>query len=362
LPSDRRADNPQVSARLVRLDRIAPSDLDSWQRLAGAACEPNPFFEPQFVLAAQRLFGGGRLLVAERDGGWLGCLPVRRPLPGVLRAWAHSYCFLGTPLVDGAHLDEAAAALVGAARLLVLDRQAADGPVADAVARALRERGMVPFHEAGHERAALHRRAAGDYLAAMRPHRRREFRRQARRLEEELGATLEVRDVSGDASAADRFLALESSGWKGRAGTALGSKPDHAAFFREICDSFRALGRLQMLEMTCGERTVAMKCNLAAGDGVFCFKIAHDEALNRFSPGVQLEIAHVERFHGDRSEPWADSCAAADNEMINRLWPDRRRIVSYAVSPPGTQALFGHGARTYQTLRSRKRSEPSLAS
>jgi CelD/BcsL family acetyltransferase involved in cellulose biosynthesis len=351
-----------VSARLVRLDDISDADVAAWRRLAGGACEANPFFEPDFVLAAQRAFGGGRLLVAERDGGWIGCLPVKRPVPGVLRVWAHSYCFLGTPLVDASHLDDAATALVGAARLLILDRQAGDGPVAEAVARALRERGMVPFHESGHERAALHRRAEGDYLAGMRPHRRREFRRQARRLEEELGAALEVHDVSADAGAADRFLVLESSGWKGRAGTALGSKPHHAAFFREICDRFRALGRLQMLEMTCGDRTVAMKCNLVAGDGVFCFKIAHDETLNRFSPGVQLEIAHVERFHCDRAERWADSCAAADNEMINRLWPDRRQIVTYAVSPPGTQALFGRGARTYQSLRSRKRSEPSLAS
>jgi hypothetical protein len=221
---------------------------------------------------------------------------------------------------------------------------------------------MVPFHEAAHDRAALQRRPAGDYLEEMRPHRRREFRRQARRLEEQFGASLEVRDVSTDAGAVERFLALEASGWKGRAGTALGSKPGHASFFREVCTSFRAVDRLQMFEMIAGEHTVAMKCNLAAGGGVFCFKIAHDEELNRFSPGVQLEIAHVERFHEDRAEGWADSCAAPDNEMINRLWPDRRRIVTYAVSAPGTQALFGHGARTYQTLRSRKRSAPSLAS
>ena len=337
--------------------------MAGWRALAARAREPNPFFEPEFVLAAHDAFGGpAQLLVSEHGGRWAGCVPVRRLAPGVLRTWCHAYCFLGTPLVDRDRIDEVAADLVGAARLLILDRQRADGPVADALARALDARGVVPFYESGHERATLRRRPDGDYLDGMRPHRRREFRRQARRLEEELGATLEARDVSGDASAPERFLALESSGWKGRAGTALGSQPQHASFFRRICAEFGALGRLQMLEMTAGERVVAMKCNLAAGDGIFCFKIAHDEELNRFSPGVQLEIAHVDRFHADRDERWADSCAAPDNQMINRLWPDRGAIVTYAVSRPGTQALFGHGARTYQSLRSRKRTAPSLAS
>ncbi len=31
-------------------------------------------------------------------------------------------------------------------------------------------------------------------------------------------------------------------------------------------------------------------------------------------------------FHEDRAEQWQDSCADPDNEMINRLWPDRRRL------------------------------------
>ena len=50
---------------------------------------------------------------------------------------------------------------------------------------------------------------------------------------------------------------------------------------------FRAAGRLQLLALTAGERTAALKCNLLAGDEVFCFKIAYDEAYARFSPGVQ---------------------------------------------------------------------------
>ena len=43
-----------------------------------------------------------------------------------------------------------------------------------------------------------------------------------------------------------------------------------------------------MLAMQAGDRTVAMQSLLIAGDGLFCFKIAYDESLGRYSPGTQL--------------------------------------------------------------------------
>jgi hypothetical protein len=35
------------------------------------------------------------------------------------------------------------------------------------------------------------------------------------------------------------------------------------------------------------------------------------------------------------SQSWMDSCADPDNEMINRLWPDRRSFVTYAIPKAG---------------------------
>lgn len=50
------------------------------------------------------------------------------------------------------------------------------------------------------------------------------------RLSEQLGSALECYD---EPTRADEFIQLEASGWKGRAGTAFGSDPAHAEFFRE---------------------------------------------------------------------------------------------------------------------------------
>jgi CelD/BcsL family acetyltransferase involved in cellulose biosynthesis len=341
-----------VNSFLLPIADIDSADRAAWSDLARGAVEPNPFFEPELVLPAAERLGGDRLglLVAGRRGGdWLACLPVYmrtrwKGLPlHALATWRHSYCFLGTPLVAPATADEALGALLDEGLgngsrwgLMVLEWVRADGPVAEAVDRVLAGRPRPPVRLAGFHRAALRRRPSGDYLdETLRPHHRRELRRLARRLGEELGSEVEVADRSGEDAAVEEFMALESAGEKGRRGTAFASRPGHADLFRRICADFREQGRLQLLALTAGGRSVAFKCNLRAGDEVFCFKIAYDETLARFSPGVQLEQRMVDFFHDRMTETTMDSCADPSNEMINRLWPDRRPLATHMVSASG---------------------------
>ena len=97
-----------------------------------------------------------------------------------------------------------------------------------------------------------------------------------------------------------------------------------------------------------------MKCNLRAGDAVFCFKIAFDEEFAKFSPGIQLELDNVERFH--EGSAWMDSCATPDHPMINRLWPDRRRIRTVLLPSPGAVGRVSRcGARMARAWRTRER-------
>ena len=60
-----------MSARLISLDEVTPAQVAAWKDLAGRAAEPNPFFEADFVLAANAALGAGALLlVSEEDGRW----------------------------------------------------------------------------------------------------------------------------------------------------------------------------------------------------------------------------------------------------------------------------------------------------
>ena len=153
---------------------------------------------------------------------------------------------------------------------------------------------MLEAHE--YERALLTRSDAAGSIGG---HHAREARRLGRRLSEALDGPLEVTDHAGDPDAVERFLELELSGWKGRAGTAMGSTPGRAEFFRRVCaPPSPPPGGCELLDLGTGTRSAAMKCNLIAPPGSFGFKIAFDDALARFSPGIQLELAQIERVRG----------------------------------------------------------------
>ncbi len=337
---------------LIALRDLTPGQLASWSELAQRAVEPNPFFEPEFVLPAARHLDAGHVaLLVARDGAgeWLACMPVarhitygRRRLP-VFAAWRDPrYGCLGTPLVARS------AVQVGVERLLEQALRASragvvalpllgdDGPVAEGLRLALAAHGRRPAWRRGVKRAVMHRSTLeGGTAGLVTSRHRRDLGRLARRLSETLGAPLEATETSSLDGAVERFLTLEEAGWKGSRRTALICDHAHTLFFREMCAGFRAAGRLQLLELGTPETTVSAKCNLLSGEGVFCFRIAFDSAFAHFRPGLQLELRMLEVFRESMSQSFIDSCASPDSKLFANLWPERRPIGSYLVAANG---------------------------
>jgi CelD/BcsL family acetyltransferase involved in cellulose biosynthesis len=343
---------------LLSVSSLTTAARQSWSALAHRAAEPNPFFEPVFLLPAWQALGGDDvfLLVHAEQGTWLACMPVqlRRVLrgPRLLSTWSHPYSFLGTPLVDRDRVDCFSRTLTNwvaaheHSRFLVL-RNLGEGSVLTSIRTRTNGEGPTRMiYEESHERAVLRRHEAGGYLTELKPHKRRELNRLRRRLGEEVGGGLDVRDRSEDPAAVEDFLRLERSGWKGAAGTAMAAREHDADMFRRLCSSFSRDGRLQLLSLEAEGKPLAMKCNLAAGSTLFCFKIAYDERYHRFSPGVLLELDNIEFFHTRRGELLMDSCADPNHPMINRLWRERRTIVTTMIGPGGSLGWAANRTRT----------------
>jgi CelD/BcsL family acetyltransferase involved in cellulose biosynthesis len=340
-----------VPASLLPTDELGERELDAWRELSQSALVPNPYFDPDFALPMARALGSRVALLVATDGPqWIGCLPVestrrwrRVPLRGLV-TWRHLYCFLGTPLLRSAAAERAMTEMIGEARrgrdaFLGLDLLDVEGDAAASMEAAHETLDFRTVEMDTFERASVSRRAEPDYLA-LSPKHRRNFERLRRRMEGELEGELELRDRTSDPGAIGQFLEIEASGWKGEHGTATAMGPiGHGDLLRDVCERMDRRGMLELVSADCGETTVAMLCNLIAGDTSFTFKIAIEDELNRFSPGVQLEILYLERFHADARLNRIDSCADQNNQMINRLWPDRRQLGIRAIPMAGMQGV-----------------------
>jgi len=309
------------------------------------AGEPNVFHEPWMLIPAWRRYGGGadvRVLLVREAGEIVGMVPlVRRRLGPFVRAalFAPIYCVLSTPLVAAGAEAVVVAALLdaleaGPDRLLALDDFTAQGPFDRALDDAIAARGQPAANTRRIARAFLASPERADaYLkGSLSGKKRKELRRQEKRLGEAGALVFDAwrRPAPHEPWLAE-FLALEGAGWKGRAGTALAADPNDRAYIEEVVAAAARRDQLDLVALRLDGRPIAMLLSFRGGNGLFTFKIAHDEAHARSSPGVLLELRFLRRVLDDRIAAWADSCAAADHAMIDHLWRERRELRSVLI-------------------------------
>jgi CelD/BcsL family acetyltransferase involved in cellulose biosynthesis len=337
-----------------------PTELAGWNALSLRASEPNPFFESWCLLPALQALdrdAAVTLLCLEADGQLAGLLPVSRdasyyghPVPH-WRNWLHPNAFLGTPLIARglekafwletlAWMDDSA----GSALFLHLERQAGDGPIAEALLQVLDHMSRHAATVVQEERAMLRSHLApGAYLErALSGKKRKELRRQHRRLQEEGSLSSEcLQDATDLDQWIDEFLLLERAGWKGEAGSALACDGATETFFRDALRGAARKGRLERRALRLDGEPLAMLVSFICPPAAFAFKTAFDERYARFSPGALLQLENFEVLNRPEIE-WSDSCAAMNHPMIDQFWRERRSILSRNVAIGGAarQLLF----------------------
>jgi CelD/BcsL family acetyltransferase involved in cellulose biosynthesis len=323
--------------------------LDDWRDLARESLEPNAFWEPYFMLPAfahlpgRERFGVVVIDITDRRlrrRVLAGIFPfeLRRSYRGVpvsvLALWRNRYAFLATPLVRRPCASMCLDALCewharGPFRraLLEFGEIRGDGPFLRTLAASVNRAGSVAATTSGYWRALMRLEASAEEfeLVSMPTRRRRECRRRLKRLGERGSVTFSDLGAGDDAASWFRaFLTLERSGWKGRRGSAMLARR-HDGFFEEMAGGAHALGQLGMSRLALDGRPVAMSCRLHSGRAAFGFKMAYDETLARYSPGILLELHNIRRMHERRDIAWIDSCGKP-GDLFTSLWRERLEI------------------------------------
>jgi hypothetical protein len=271
-------------------------------------------------------------------GRLVGLFPARIErwrggLSSMLVGWTHPFAPLGTPLVDrdqpeaviAAWLDHLSRDPATPAQVLLplVPEQGAFAKALDTVL-AQSSRNHASFGH--HQRALLEPGAQrpGYIERAMSSGKRKELRRQRRRLEDIAPVTYAAAaDPTAIGPALNDFLTLEAGGWKGLAGTAIVSDPAVRHFVEGVVTALAAEGRARVDRLLLNGRTIAAAVTLASGDTAWCWKIAYNEGLARSSPGVQLVLDLTANLLAGPTPLRVDSCATADHPMIDHIWRER---------------------------------------
>jgi CelD/BcsL family acetyltransferase involved in cellulose biosynthesis len=333
---------------LSQLESIA----DEWRELAARALVPNVFYEPAFALAAAPVFGRevGAVLVwsGTAPRKLLGLFPARVEtrryglwLP-VLVGWTHSFAPFSAPLVEREAAEPVIAAwlahVAGSTALpglLLLPYLPEQGPFAVALAAILR-RAQMPAADFNRQTRAL-LAPGGNRSAyveqALGPDQFRELRRTARRLND-LGALLFTTATEPDAVAAatEDFLALEASGRKGKSGASAACDDEICGFVKTAIKGLAAERKVAIDRVFLDGRPVAVAITLRSGDTAWLWKVAYDEALARYSPGVMLAASLTKELVNDASIERTVSCITANHRVMNRTWSDQLALCDLLIA------------------------------
>jgi CelD/BcsL family acetyltransferase involved in cellulose biosynthesis len=283
-----------LSRRAVSLetyDGVGPIAAE-WDALATRA-GASPFVRPGWIAAWYSAFGLGKPLVAAvRSDGVLVAVASLEARGRTLRSAANWH----TPAFDVvAETRDAARALADAVlalrpRRLELRFLDADGlalqafrPAAVAagyrvLTRPLQESPYVPVSGDWDDYAATLRKMLKDLA------------RRARRLEAEHGSVSYSVETGGSGleEALETGFELEASGWKGRRGTAIASRPETTMFYTDVARWAAERDWLRLAFLSVAGRPIAFEFDLEVDDVIYNLKPGYDEDFGRFAPGKLL--------------------------------------------------------------------------
>jgi CelD/BcsL family acetyltransferase involved in cellulose biosynthesis len=323
------------------------SIVDDWRELAARALVPNVFYEPAFALAAAPVFGRdvGAVLIwsGTAPRKLLGFFPARvetrrygLKLP-MLVGWTHPFAPLGAPLVEREAAEPVIAAWLAHIAgdtalpgLVLLPYLPEEGPFAAALAAILRRGQMPAANFNRHARALLAPR--GDRSAyleqALGPRQFRELRRAAQRLTQSDALSLTTAtDPDAVAAATEDFLALEAGGSE-----AAPCNDEIRGFVKAAMRGLAAERKVAIDRILLGGRPVEVAITLRSGDGAWLWKAAHDEALARGGPGAMLAVSLTKELVNDASIERTDSCATANDRLMNRAWSERLALCDLLIA------------------------------
>src|SRR5215470_2488526 len=360
-----------VTANVAKMSVVvvtALTDLEkyvtAWEDLAGAAIEPNVFYEPWMLMPAVRAYGVDRrslfaLVLAPDPARPLGppllCglfplelrdyydnISSKLPLKTLCLWRKLEMTYLCAPLLRAGYGREALAAFFDwldagthNCSLMEFGFVTGEGPFHHLLVDYLNDRLKFTYVTEAFTRALFRPAADAEvYIhSALNRVRRKEYKRQERRLAETGRLEYTALEPGADIDAwIEEFLQFEANSWKGKGGRALACNETDREYFVEVAREAFQRGKLMMLALRFNGRPIAYKLNFLSGVGSFAFKIAFDEEYARYSPGVLLELENIRLLHERPQIKWMDSCADPDRFMINHLWTDRRTIQTLVVS------------------------------
>lgn len=188
------------------------------------------------------------------------------------------------------------------------------------------------------------------YSARFSGRKRQQDRRRLRQARKRGGELELVTEPEAVIAAFERGLDVEALGWKGEQDSAMKSRPETAAFMRDVVQRFARRGAVRLVQLTVEGRLAAFLLGFVYRGQLYFHKTGMDPAFDSLSPG-RLVLLESIRLAFEEGLSRYDFLGAADPYKLQ---------CSPTVRPHSTLFLYHSGPRS-RLLRHVKRTFVPLA-
>jgi len=332
-----------------------------WDTLNARLCRSNPYFGSRFVEPLLSHFGTGRerLCVHSSDGRIDGMLILAPRRLGVWATFLPAQSQIAPLLVEQpSALKTLLGKLPGPVWALELLSQDPDWTPL------LKDDPDLRLNWSDHA-LTISVRLDGSfdqYWDSRAKQLRKNVKRYLRRLRE---AGMELRLLHRAApmemaSAVVRYGDLESTGWKGRAGTAIHRSNEQGRFYQDVMEQFAAADAASVYELYFDEELVASRLCLHSDDMLVILKTTYKESMAGYAPGRLLLYSVLQREFELARAKTVEFYTDANPEQVQ--WSTGQRPIRHATlfrSPliKGAHALLN--AIRHSPIRSKAGAPPA---
>ena len=277
--------------RVIRLDKCLGDYAPGWDALNQKLFNAHPLLGSLFVDGLLKHFGDGSehlCILAPNGEPEAMCLLTPKGL-GVWRTFLPSQAQLSpvliSKLVDEVELMKALPGFVIKLEFLCNDPKFGDLSIANHATSTAMDHALT---------MCIHLNGTFDDYWTQRPKKLiQNIGRYQRRVETDdiVFKFLCISEAENLPAAVARYASLESKGWKGKAGTALGEDAQEA-FYAELLHGFVRTGHPLVYELWFDDQLVASRLVISGPKLVITLKTTYDESYKKYSPG-RLLLRHL---------------------------------------------------------------------
>lgn len=316
-----------MKIRLVQRNHAPDIDSEAWDKLANKSLTPNPFYERWSLLPALKYLGLEETIFIvtiydnrELTGLFPVCLRGSNLHLRYLEIWKFKDCYLTDPLFsqDWVPLDIFNALMRQLnAHTLISSTHTIHGfgiETPNGAYRYHRSRGAITEFN-GWE----------TYLNKLSSKNRYEHKRVMSRLLGQKDVEYLTTDTDLSSKWLPIFLDIENNSWKGESGRATKQHSNRLMYIRETVKLGEEMQKIKFQVLYKRHEVLAVSFRYVTANTTYEIKTTYNDKYNKLYPGVVLELLNIQDLLNS-DYLLADSCATPHNSVVNRIWPDQRKI------------------------------------